>query len=160
MTPSLVTFINRTVPSSCKIQFETITITMLKEYAFRPDSNRFKPIKEFSGDIAHVTTYFHDTDLNILPRTIRYASLYDINIKILEFWIRNNIFKYMYENINTTSINTLDIRLRIAINQISKLKSLPSDTKLYWIEWICDLYKARMRARMEYYLKYIVKLPF
>lgn len=160
MIEQVLGFINNNVSDKYKIRFETLTQVMPKECIFRPDSKKFKPIREFSGDMAYVTTYFHDTDLNILPELLREASLYDIRIKILEYWVRDNVFKYMYEHVEPTHIKTTDTKLRIAINQISNLKSLPSDIKLYWIEWLCELYRVRTRAVMEYYVKYIVKLPF
>lgn len=100
------------------------------------------------------------SDERIIPERLKEAKIYDVRIRLIEAWIAENVFYYMYEHADKLDVKTTDVRIRIAINQINKIPGLSKDTKLYWIEWLCELYKARMKARMDYYLKHIVKLPF
>lgn len=160
MMETVKAFLNARVPDCYKIQYEKIEQIMPVEYAFRSDSSKFKPIKKLSGEIAHVFTYIQNSDLTIMPKSIKEASMYDIRIQMLAYWIRLNVFDYMYSHVNPVDTNTTDVRIRIAINHINKLQSLPNDAKLMWINWLCELYKVRLKAVMDYYLIKIVQLPF
>lgn len=81
-------------------------------------------------------------------------------IKEIAKWITKNIFTYMYTNVDKSFIVTTDVRLRIVINKINSLTCLYQEVKLQWINWLCELYKVRTRITMEYYLKFIVQVPF
>lgn len=130
-------------------------INVQSKYMFMEES-----IKVTDTENSTVFHYIPDSDRNVLPEKLKATRIYDIRIRLLETWITKNIFIYMVAHPDNPETKTTDIRLRIAISQINKLTSLPHDAKLYWIEWLCALYKARMRAKMDYYLKHIVQIPF
>ena len=77
-------------------------------------------------------------------------------------WLNKNVFQLMINNLlwkNKTDCTTELVKKRIFV---SKLKNLPiaETNKIDWEFWVNELYWARKRAIIDYYLSDIVELPF
>lgn len=100
-----------------------------------------------------------EIDGNVIPEKWQ-NHLQNPTIKEIAKWITKNIFTFMYTNIEKMPVITTDVRMRIVINKINNLTCLYQEAKLQWINWLCELYRVRMRVIMDYYCREIIKIPF
>lgn len=125
-------------------------------------NHRFIPdtIVNKQNVIVFTTVY---NDLNVIP-TEWYENGLACKNEIQEAarWINKNVFQLMINNLlwkNKTDCTTELVKKRIFVTMLSKLPISNRD-KIDWEFWINDLYWARKRAIVDYYLSDIVNLPF
>lgn len=77
-------------------------------------------------------------------------------------WLNKNVFQLMINNIvwrNKTDCTTELVKKRIFVTKLKQL-NIPEKAKIDWEFWVNELYWARKRAILDYYLDEIIKLPF
>lgn len=80
------------------------------------------------------------------------------NFSKLGKWINDNLFKNMINEVETTSVLTELVKLRIAINLIYTAPFLSITDKMQWSEWIKELYWSRKAVLNKWYIEEV--LPF
>lgn len=102
-------------------------------------------------------------DMNVIPTEWYENGLACVNeVQQMASWLNKNVFQLMINNLlwkNKTDCTTELVKKRIFV---SKLKDLPiaETNKIDWEFWVNELYWARKRAIIDYYLSDIVALPF
>lgn len=102
-------------------------------------------------------------DMNVIPTEWYENGLACVSeVQQMASWLNKNVFQLMINNLlwkNKTDCTTELVKKRIFV---SKLKNLPiaETNKIDWEFWVNELYWARKRAIIDYYLSDIVALPF
>lgn len=102
-------------------------------------------------------------DMNVIPTEWYENGLACVSeVQQMASWLNKNVFQLMINNLlwkNKTDCTTELVKKRIFV---SKLKDLPiaETNKIDWEFWVNELYWARKRAIIDYYLSDIVELPF
>lgn len=114
---------------------------------------------EFLGYAQSISKDIHIVPSNLIPKVIlnknTYALLQWINTKIFEAALKqllqqNKLFKTSAEG----------VRLRIAVNMITKQSILSKEEQQEWIMQLQNVYYERKRVIDNYYFKEIEKIPF
>lgn len=107
----------------------------------------------------------HNDAFALYPAGYMHSDIQCLNYK------SQNIIKWINDKIFTVEINQLIngrlplistslVRLRIAVNMISKIDTLPKEERDIWIKHIQDVYHLRRQAIEKVYLEDIIHLPF
>lgn len=118
-------------------------------------------IKINGKNVIEFTTVYND--MNVIPTVWYENGLACVEeVQQMASWLNKNVFQLMINNLlwkNKTDCTTELVKKRIFT---TKLKALPIKEidKIDWEFWVNELYWARKRAVIDYYLSEIVKLPF
>lgn len=79
-------------------------------------------------------------------------------IHTIEMYIQNEVMLRMLNNAEFPQTKTELVKLKIAVNKIFSLTFLPAEDKIWWSEWVKELYWERKKVLHQWYLENI--LPF
>lgn len=112
-------------------------------------------------NVIEFTTVYND--LNVIPTHWYETDLAQSeDVQKLASWLNKNVFQLMINNLiwkEKLDCTTELVKKRIFTNLLDKSQISKAD-KLIWDTWVNDLYWARKQAITDYYLDFIVKLPF
>jgi hypothetical protein len=118
-------------------------------------------VKINGNNIIEFTSVYND--MNVIPIEWYENGLACVKeVQQMASWLNKNVFQLMINNLlwkNKMDCTTELVKKRIFI---SKLKNLPitETNKIDWEFWVNELYWARKRAIIDYYLSNVVELPF
>lgn len=102
-------------------------------------------------------------DLNVIPAKWYETGLACVKeVQQLANWLNKNVFQLMINNLlwkNKVKCTTELVKKRIFVSMLKTVPIKDAD-KIDWEFWVNDLYWARKRAIINYYLNDIVELPF
>lgn len=113
------------------------------------------------SNVLEFTTVYND--LNVIPTNWYENGLACITeVQQTASWLNRNVFQLMINNLlwkNKTDCATELVKKRIFVSKLKNL-SIKETDKIDWEFWVNELYWARKRAIIDYYLSDIVELPF
>lgn len=113
------------------------------------------------SNVLEFTTVYND--LNVIPTNWYENGLACIaEVQQTASWLNRNVFQLMINNLlwkNKTDCTTELVKKRIFVSKLKRL-SIKETDKIDWEFWVNELYWARKRAIIDYYLSDIVELPF
>lgn len=102
-------------------------------------------------------------DMNVIPTEWYENGLACVKeVQQMASWLNKNVFQLMINNLlwkNKTDCTTELVKKRIFTTNLKTLPIKETD-KIDWEFWVNEIYWARKRAVIDYYLSEIVKLPF
>lgn len=102
-------------------------------------------------------------DLNVIPAKWYETGLACVKeVQQLANWLNKNVFQLMINNLlwkNKVNCTTELVKKRIFVTMLKTIPIKDTD-KIDWEFWVNELYWARKRAVINYYLDDIIELPF